>query len=411
MGTGKTTAMLNGFDPRTKYLVVHDTLDQCDSVLANPSGVEFHQPSNTSGSKANDLVRLVRLGKNIATTHALYPSLVEVARDGYLRDYVIIIDEVLDPVKRMPAPQEGVWDALVAAGYVYVDQNTGKVIPTARWAENLQRVDGTLTQGLLEAATAGLLYITEKREMFVLPIPVELVNSGNSVTIATYRARGSTLAAYLDKMGIPYVIDRDISLDRKLRADVRRWVTVKDIPSLREVRFSKSGQDKMASSDCRKVQVALKNVRQRQLRNTPTDQILVGCAKDSWYHTNGRKTYEDRTGKFSKGTGLFTEANWAPARVRGTNEFRECSVVFSLYDYHISPPVLEWLGKEDDKQFKDEYALSELLQFVFRSRIRCRETLADPSITLYIPSERMRSLFLDWANDGVPPEAALRVTR
>ena len=42
---------------------------------------------------------------------------------------------------------------------------------------------------------------------------------------------------------------------------------------------------------------------------------------------------------------------------------------------------------------EDTWALSELLQWIFRSAIREHK-----KINIYIPSERMRNLFLEWLN-------------
>ena len=43
---------------------------------------------------------------------------------------------------------------------------------------------------------------------------------------------------------------------------------------------------------------------------------------------------------------------------------------------------------------EDAYALSEMLQLIWRSRIRKGE-----SINVYIPSRRMRELFEDWLKE------------
>ena len=42
---------------------------------------------------------------------------------------------------------------------------------------------------------------------------------------------------------------------------------------------------------------------------------------------------------------------------------------------------------------EDLYSLSELIQWIYRSRIRNGE-----KINLYIPSKRMRELLIDWLN-------------
>ena len=52
------------------------------------------------------------------------------------------------------------------------------------------------------------------------------------------------------------------------------------------------------------------------------------------------------------------------------------------------------VSKRQEEVFdKDLWALSTMLQFIFRSRLRKGEP-----INLYIPSKRMRELFLKWLN-------------
>ena len=59
--------------------------------------------------------------------------------------------------------------------------------------------------------------------------------------------------------------------------------------------------------------------------------------------------------------------------------------------------------KRNSRDFDgDMWALQEMLQFIFRSRLRGNEnvkTLEDREINLYIPSKRMRNLLEDWLGD------------
>jgi len=43
---------------------------------------------------------------------------------------------------------------------------------------------------------------------------------------------------------------------------------------------------------------------------------------------------------------------------------------------------------------QDKWALSEMVQFVWRSAIR-----DEKPITLYVPSKRMRDLFINWLSE------------
>lgn len=411
MGTGKTKALINGFDPNSKYLVVHDYLDQFEQVLNNPCNVAFVQPEAASGrTKAAHLETLVKLGLNVVTTHKLYPTLAELAKQGWLKGYTIVIDETLDPIAVPQCPKVGTWEALVKDGYATVE-SSGKVVPTDRWASNKDAVSDVLSGPLFDVAKSGRLYVTDRSHFFLIPMPAELLTSGNSVTIMTFMAEGSTLAAYLTRMGIPYVIDRDEVLEKKLRADIRQHVTLLDIPSLRNVSFSFSQQTaKCSPKDAKRVATALKNLRGRKLNGISLDVIMIGCAKENFYAKRGSAFDTSSAGPFLKGSKMFGANKVAPG-IRGTNDYRHCSVVISLYDYHLHPAILHWLGKSSDKAFQERYALSELLQFIYRSRIRNRDSITDPSILLFLPCKRMRDIFLSWVNQDAPEGEPLVVSR
>ena len=83
-------------------------------------------------------------------------------------------------------------------------------------------------------------------------------------------------------------------------------------------------------------------------------------------------------------------ANWIANTTQGTNDYSRCSTLIYLYDQHINPLIGQWLN-ESSRSFNDAYALTELIQWVWRSRIRNGEP-----IVLYLPSPRMRSIFSDW---------------
>ena len=62
-----------------------------------------------------------------------------------------------------------------------------------------------------------------------------------------------------------------------------------------------------------------------------------------------------------------------------------------LYNRHINPIISNYFLKRGVIINENAYALSELLQWVFRSAIRNGE-----QIDLYLPSSRMRSILNNW---------------
>ena len=130
----------------------------------------------------------------------------------------------------------------------------------------------------------------------------------------------------------------------------------------------------------------MKNLRSRQLKDVPAENILITCAKDGWC----KKGNADVAGPFASGSKLFQGANWVAKVTRRTNDYAHCSHLIYLYDQHVNPYVARWL-EENSRAFDDAYALTELIQWVWRSRVRRGQP-----ITLYLPSPRMRQLMEEW---------------
>ena len=138
---------------------------------------------------------------------------------------------------------------------------------------------------------------------------------------------------------------------------------------------------------CNKVSGALKRLRERQLQDVPIENILITCLKAAWNASS--KKGEFKPNVFAKGSRL-QGAKWTANTTRGTNEFINCSHLIYLYDQYPNPVKARWLG-DSSRAFNDAYALTELIQWVWRSGIRKGEP-----ITLYLPSPRMRRLFEEW---------------
>ena len=126
-----------------------------------------------------------------------------------------------------------------------------------------------------------------------------------------------------------------------------------------------------------------------QLSDVQAENILITCAKDGWF----KKGNVNVAGPFASGSKLFQGANWVAKVTRGTNDYAHCSHLIYLYDQYMNPYVAQWL-EDNTRAFDDAYALTELSQWVWRSRIRRGEP-----ITLYLPSPRMRGIFEKWLSN------------
>ena len=219
-------------------------------------------------------------------------------------------------------------------------------------------------------------------------MPKELLTAGRTITILTYKSEGAVLSSYLKKLDVPVEVANDNQFEEAFRKKAAELITIKDITALSKLSLSHSGQlaGMSKSNYCRTIVNALKNLRGRQLKDVPAENILITCAKEGWY----KKGNEGVAGLFASGSKLFQGANWVAKITRETNDYAHCSHLIYLYDQHMNPYVARWL-EDNSRAFDDAYALTELIQWVWRSRVRRGQP-----ITLYLPSPRMRQLMEEW---------------
>ncbi|WP_425084946.1 hypothetical protein [Ruegeria profundi] len=147
----------------------------------------------------------------------------------------------------------------------------------------------------------------------------------------------------------------------------------------------------------------------RPLRGVPLENILLTCPKNKWFvggkspkvSSDGVEMGRYQPGPYAKGSRLQGRGgpiHWLPNTTRGTNDYKNATHLIYLYNQYINSNILSFLGAGSVSQ--DDYALTELIQWVWRSRIRDKKP-----ITLYLPSRRMRNLFLSWLwEDKIPTQ-------
>lgn len=416
-GTGKTTRMIAGLKADQRYLVVTPLLSECVRIIRDAK-VAFMQPEVLQDdpnidTKKSHLITLLETGKNVVTTHAMFNNLADVANMGLLEGYNIIIDEVMSVVDDGYRAKKKTWEQIyVGGGYVDIDPETGLITPTDLWIENPEAVDDALNIKIYHAAMAGRLYhLVDGINLAIMP--EVLLKAGKSLTVYTYKAEGSIMYAYLKRLELNPKHDKGSpEIERDFTRQARDLITVKDIRALREISFSYNSQTQTNSKTLNaKVPKALSSLRRYQLQDVSLPNILVTCPKDKWYH-NGQAPILDalggektvfRPGPYASNSRLAASgygkprATWVPNTTRGTNDYKHCTHAIYLYDQYLNPSILNWFGGPK-VILNDDYALTELIQWLWRTQVRDGKP-----ITLYVPSERMRELLLNWLWEGQVP--------
>ena len=101
-GAGKTSASINMMNKRRddKFIFVTQYLSETERIKNACPGREFILPESDiekGDTKLQDTNRLLRTGKNIATTHSLFVTFTDETKQLIEeKGYILILDEVVD---------------------------------------------------------------------------------------------------------------------------------------------------------------------------------------------------------------------------------------------------------------------------------------------------------------------------
>lgn len=100
---------------------------------------------------------------------------------------------------------------------------------------------------------------------------------------------------------------------------------------------------------------------------------------------------------FKSSRGYITDKNYVPINAKATNEYKDANVLIYLVNRFINPHLYNFIKNycPTGNGFSENlYALSELIQWIWRSAIRDNKP-----ICIYIPSKRMLDILLSWLNN------------
>jgi len=384
------------------------------------------EPHNFDSTKIDDFNSLLADGKEVAVTHSTFlnatPETMEHIKRG---DYILIIDEVLDVVcefnKTTIAEQHSEQkmakddiEILIDGGYIEVDE-TGLV----RWTGREYKGKFTEVQRL---AKLNRLYLV-RGKMLVCLFPPEIFQLFKSVYVLTYLFDGSVLKPYLEAFGIGWELasvsnedgvyslcefsrDADVAFRAKVKGLVTHHWPDRTRPEFKAGALSKSWYT--ANHTKKEVTSKVRNKIEYYVRYTAkakAEDVMWTCSKayvkdfsGKGYTCSYRVTGKDKERLSPKEYDELVKRStcFVPCNAKATNIYKDRSVLVyccNMFPNRMMADFWEDCGGADIKLNEDMFALSCLIQWVFRSRIR-----DDKPIHLYILSHRMAVLFDKWLN-------------
>ena len=384
-GRGKTTYAINYINerPTDNFVYITPFLKEVERVIDKTrlSGVSkrFVQPANLGNGKMDSLINLFHNNRDIVSTHSLFSKCSQSVADNIrIGHYTLILDEVMSVVEVLNLKKSDI-PTMLDAELVRIDEKTNKLI----WLKG--DYDGAYNE-IKERCENNNIYVVSGVAI-VWTFPVEIFEAFDDVIICTYMFDCQLQKYYYDMYNVPYTkksivngelvdyIEQKDSLDKLHILDNNKINHVGD----GKYDLSKSWYEKHKSN----LKMLQNNIYNYVRHLAPILANTKIKSKDVIW-----TTFKDYQTKL-KGKGYAN--SFIPCNSRATNEYMDSFVVVYPINIFVNPIVKQFFTNNGVEINEDGYALSELIQFVYRSRIRQNQ-----HIYCYIPSVRMRSLLYNY---------------
>ena len=397
MGTGKTQACIAWMrqHPEQKYLYVTPYLDECSRIQASAPELDFQQPQENK-TKSADLLRLLSEGKNITTTHELL-SLMKDSDVEYIKKfkYILFLDEELSCIENLSIESSDL-DFLMKNNFVQVEQNTKEV----RWT-NPDNKKSKLIGHYKEDIQRKPHYLVKDNVLMWL-FQLDVLKAFESVYILTFLFSSSIMAGYLINNDVSFDfchVENGSFADGYKRVTQEEKASFKELIEIYEGSYNDNWYGKTRKKDDRFLlsqnwfSKQSNSVRINQLRNNAYNFVRYKCKahKEDVLWTS-YKDYADALTS-DKLTYQSRKSNWLAWNTKATNQYADRTVLVYLLNVFPNPLFKNYLENDNFQFNEDDYALSALLQWIWRSAIRNGK-----KVTIYIPAPRMRQLLTDWLN-------------
>lgn len=411
MGSGKTTWAIDKINSIDKCIYITPFLDEiyrihekCEHIYTPEYGIK--DVNNKLISKTDQFSNLISMlidKQKICITHALFQriplGMIELLKNS---GYVIILDEVLEIVTDAKISGQTI---AIMKGYnlISIDEN-GIVNWNDEVFDSLPNNEYMYEFQNIRTWSKEKRLVLINNKFYFWQFPIELFNCFNVIYILTYLFEYSIMNYYFKKYDIQYKLKSIKQVDNKYelceyyKPDLSKYKELVNIYipknsklDKRQIEKNKYGMFSATwydvlnenDTDIKKLHLDITNYRLHY------NDLECTQKNSMWtvYKGNDNETQKKLIGS------LLKENNFAACNLRSTNLWSDKINLFYLINRYMNPTI-----KNNYFQYQkineDGYALSEMIQWIWRSAIR-----NDQKINVFVPSVRMRNILIKWLND------------
>ena len=397
MGSGKSSAAINYMNshPEKRFIYITPFLDEADRIQRACPDLHFVEPNSNlpefGFKKYLHTFELMRNGRNIASTHNMFlrysDDMIDAIRE---HGYTLIVDEameVLRPAKIKPAD----FELMCSAGWFKAENGVFKINPEIKYT------GGAFMEFYSLAKGNRLVYMGDEPDvdsLYYWLFSEEIFKAFTDVFVLTYLFDAQVMKYFFDMHGIEYQM---IGINKT--DGIYRFCDHPDyIPpytgSLSEKlhifyndKLNHIGRHRAALSASWFNRNPSGSDKRTELKKNVRNFFINYFGE---YGSKKRLWASFKSGESSIRDKGFYHSN-IPFNLKATNAYRGRQVLAYCVNIYMQPKEKQFFLSSGVDVDEDKYALSIMLQWIWRSAIRDGE-----DIWVYIPSKRMRGLLEAW---------------
>ena len=402
MGSGKTEWAIQYMidNPEKRFIYITPFLDEIEKRIMPrliKNNITCYTPefSNTK-TKRNDINYLIMDKCNIISTHALFTSLslkeYELLKN---KNYILILDEVVEVIRAEEIAKKDI-EHLIKSEAISIDENTGIVSWLDKDYLNFGYIKNKFEYIKIHAENHNLIATKlpdkntgeYKYAFFFWQFPACIFDTFDKTYILTYLFKYQVQKYYFDFYDVKYDFVSISKINDKFQLipyvekydmdHIKSLITILDHKNLNKIGKSKAALSAKWFSKSNKHKLS------NNLINLFTKIFRDESCFTMWT-------------VFSEYEKIFTfghapKKNFLPCNARSTNNYSHKTQLAYCVNRFMNPILQRNYFEPMGLQINNEgYALSEMIQWIWRSAIRNSK-----KIDIYIPSRRMREIFISW---------------
>ncbi len=344
------------------YEITHD--------LVKENGMFVVKTGKTKMNMRTQFLKMADQGKNIISTHSLFMNLKKNDFDLF-GDYILILDEVVNPLSVENIGSKDI-QIMKDQNLIMIDEDTNEV----RFIDD-EYSDNAFKRIKILCGNSTVFFMD--KYFFVWVFPIEIFKEFKEVQILTYLFSGSLMAAYFKLYDIEYeLISKDHSQELlKIKGLLNIYDGVanqkRDKKSKRS-RYCMTWSENVSKITAKKISNATAHIFKKHFKTKSEENAFT--------------TFKSCKNKFS---GPGYARGFISINARATNDFKHKRSMAYLGNRYFDVQTANFFKIRGIKMDEEIWALSELVQWVWRGCIR-----EGKEMNLYIPSIRMRELLINW---------------